>query len=81
MPKDRYTRSVLTAVQSEVNMYAIAMQDITKPEEPRHQILDTGSYYTRDEAIERATALNISNTAELHELGFSRFVPYNMWAE
>ena len=81
MKKDRYTRSVLTPVRQETMLYAVAMQDTTKPLEPRHQILDTGKRYTREEAIQRAAELNINNATELHKLGFSRYVCYNLWAE
>ena len=79
--KDRYTRSVLTPVQSEVHLYAIAMQDTKKPLDPRHVVLDVSKRYTRDEAISRASQLNMTHSTVLMQLGFNRFVPYNTSAE
>lgn len=74
----KYKRSALSPVVSEVHLYCIALQDLTKPLEPRYQPLMVGKYYTRDAALAKSRDMNKTCQYELDYLGYTSFVPYNM---
>jgi len=61
--------------------YIIAMVNMQKENDPHFQMLPTGKFYEREEAMAKAKELNETCQGELKALDYDSFIAYSVYSE
>lgn len=64
-----------------MNIYKVAMQGKQESGYPKLKVLDTGKWYSRGAAMDKAEELNKTCQEELKALDYDSFVAYSVYSE